>query len=73
MASSFSEGAKWVTVEERVPADDETVLVCLHTGQIVTGWWAPGINEWRNCSNGARFVDMGTNVTHWMPLPEAPK
>jgi hypothetical protein len=62
----------WVSVEERVPADDTTVVVCLHDGQIVTGWWAPGINEWRDTGSGARFTDMGANVTHWTPLPEQP-
>ena len=58
--------SEWISVEERLPEFDERVLVYLDskrscvkidTDRIVQG----------------RGVRWGNDITHWQPLPEAPK
>lgn len=60
---------KWISVEDRLPEDNERVLV-----------WRSRINE-MDVFDG-RFVQIRCEtaemrrihgITHWMPLPEAPK
>jgi len=58
---------EWISVEDRLPENDNRVLVYMHenrmsytkidTDRIVSGKW----------------VRWGDTVTHWMPLPDAPK
>lgn len=67
----------WVSVEERLPKRDETVLVWSDTHDFLGptighceshadgdgNWWHLESDEW---------MDSTRNVTHWMPLPAAP-
>lgn len=60
---------EWISVEERLPKEFETVLVFCDTGvrkfQCVSEMIAP---------NGKRWSAVcGFHVTHWMPLPIPPK
>ena len=60
---------EWTSVDERLPeSSDIECLLYLDNGQITIGWY--------HVSAGA-FVEGGIAVinivTHWMPLPEAPK
>ena len=53
---------EWISVEERLPEDSMTVITCNMSGEVDAdyyGAWSLG------------FTDK--TVTHWMPLPEAPK
>ena len=55
---------EWVSVKDRQPCVEECrYLICLNDGFIATAIWDNGWNLW---------ADAG-EVTHWMPLPEAPK
>lgn len=63
IAISALESQRWIPVEERLPEDDETIIVYkpLAKGttiemQITQGW----------CLNP-------TIMSHWMPLPQPPK
>ena len=66
-----SAGPKWIPVEERLPKEDEVVLVfggrSIYTAYYGENRWG-GIgwhklnSKYHNCS-----------PTHWMPLPEPPK
>lgn len=55
--------AGWVSVEERLPEVGASVL-----------YYEPGRMVGRTCHDGRDWIlPHKSNVTHWMPLPEAPK
>ena len=62
--------SKWIKIEDDTPQDDFDVLVCNEDD--VT------ISTYRVGDDGYGWFDIeeesiGWNITHWMPLPEAPK
>jgi hypothetical protein len=58
---------EWVSVEERLPETDTRVLVYMHENRMS----CTKIDTDRIVAR--RWVRWGDLVTHWMPLPEAPK
>ncbi len=68
--------AKWISVEERLPPDERSVLVAYH-GMVDVGYF----RDQRYCKNSprarncfSRLLGMFVSTaTHWMPLPEPPK
>lgn len=67
----LSNGAGWISVEERLPKDDSYVLAYLRIGEegrIYAASYAKGV--WWDCI----FNTPATKTTtHWMPLPEPPE
>ena len=62
---------EWISVEERLPEHEENVLVAVDYEHIrATGVYISSLLERRQ---GERWTHKGYTVTHWMPLPEAPK
>lgn len=71
----------WVPTTQQMPADETTVLIFRRGGEISFGelrWEKP---TWEETFMAFRYWDDPTNdgqdwdemeVTHWMPLPEAP-
>jgi hypothetical protein len=72
--------ARWIPVSERLPENNEDVLVT--DGEYcAVGYYRPDAQAWDSdtfgwLENRILFEDVeygiGT-VTHWMPLPEIPK
>jgi hypothetical protein len=71
--------AKWISVKERLPEEGEEVLVFgqyLNDIPKVLGVRSryKGDQDWKYTWEGSdEWVYRENDVTHWMPLPEAPK
>lgn len=66
-------GYEWIPVGERLPKFDKSVLFFIPDAETVTQgyrWRTPLSWRW-STEEGALFEQ--SKVTHWMPLPEAPK
>ena len=59
-----SQVPRWIPVEERPPKEFATVIIWRNDCKNATIGWFIG---------GYWSVPKGVRVTHWMPLPEAPK
>lgn len=56
----------WISVDDRLPDEDETVIVAGGIGYVIDGVWYSATAE----ANGRPIQ---WEVTHWMDLPELPK
>ena len=57
---------EWISVKDRLPDDDEVVIICtdknfVYAGELIGDTWFLDNDSWT------------ATVTHWMPLPEPPK
>ena len=61
---------RWISVEERLPEDYEDVVIIMRNG--ASSWYRVAYREYGGWSfgGGRRVTD---EVTHWMPIPQAPK
>ena len=62
---------KWISVEERRPEPGKRVLAT--DGVFVGEAYRTSADTWRRYDGTAMRDCLGSIVTHWMPLPEAPK
>ena len=66
MAISALEKTKWISVDDRLPDDDEVVIICtdknfVYAGELIGDTWFLDNDSWT------------ATVTHWMPTPQPPK
>lgn len=61
-------GGGWISVKDRLPENDDRVLVYLDSERGYTKIDTDGIYY-----RGGQWVRWGNDVTHWMPLPTPPK
>lgn len=54
----------WISVDERLPADNEEVLTYWSDGDVVIAYFMKGRFSFSDCS--------GEIITHWQPLPQPP-
>lgn len=66
-ANSLGEN-EWISVEERLPKKEQIVLCCL--GLVQNVYTYKGDSIWED-SYG--YYQKDEPITHWMPLPDAPK
>ena len=57
---------EWISVDDRLPDDDEVVIICtdknfVYAGELIGDTWFLDNDSWT------------ATVTHWMPLPKPPK
>ena len=75
---SNQEAERWISVEDRLPPLEESVLIFSLRHDPITAVLCKeknhGSNQviWQNSAGGSDLVVEG-NVTHWMPLPASPK
>lgn len=66
-AAEALEKQQWISVMERLPEEDTRVLV----------WLVDGANKYTRMDtdrrHNSKWVRWEKYVTHWMPLPDAPK
>jgi hypothetical protein len=62
--------SEWISVEERLPRVDETVLGFTSNNKIRIVWIDKGSKEFDNMD---LMEDIDERYTHWMPLPNPPK
>ena len=75
-ATDNNVGSKWIPVSERLPADDEIVLIACKIGKMFVGYHKhlfPGCEVWIILTARDSTKKITYTVTHWMPLPEPPK
>lgn len=75
-AEQLQKDGKWISVKDRLPYDDQMVLVPIITKEIPCTEIL--ICRYIKCGHlfrhyGFRGIKDFIEVTHWMPLPEPPK
>lgn len=67
---------QWISVKESLPEDHTYVLMAATSGLVTSTFYTPPEKRLIDCKVSAKFEHAnvyGYEVTHWMPLPEAPK
>ena len=77
IANNATTTAEWISVDDRLP-DEEGDYLCLIVDYLgETRMEVHKLVKWANCSNWianmSSFWEKHNTITHWMPLPEAPK
>lgn len=62
----YRKQSEWISVEERLPDNGETVLTVDNEGYMI-------VASWYELGGWLLPVCRANPVTHWMPLPEPPK
>jgi hypothetical protein len=57
---------KWINVNDRLPEEDQEVIVCNFIGEVFIDKY---INDWGTWRIGDFDIE---EISHWMPLPESP-
>lgn len=67
--SGTKKGVKmeWISVKDRLPEPHTDTLICGRYGAFI-GWYSHTRQMWRSDDYGEI-----RDVTHWMPLPDAPE
>ena len=61
---------EWISVEDRLPEDQQTVLTIDTEGEMRVCFYE---TEWEGIFQMHHGLTKIFNITHWMPLPQAPK
>lgn len=70
--------SEWISVDERLPESERgpesaNVLVyCVGKG-CMQGFYCHDDEEWYDMEGYSMSIHSAEEVTHWMPLPEAPE
>jgi len=66
---------EWVSVADKLPDDDETVLMCEagQTGLPLIGWYEIEAVDIPGFYIAHTFQNARVHITHWMDLPSCPQ
>ena len=73
ISCGHEKGGGWISVDERLPEENGRCLVCVAIRHLVFEDLTMVVIMGYNKINGFDVVSGEETVTHWMPLPEAPK
>ena len=68
--AGYKKQNEWISVDDKFPKHCQKVLVCDERHNMVTAMYVAYDNGGFDWCTSVRLV---YKVTHWMPLPEAPK
>lgn len=72
----------WISVKDKLPSEGIQVLTINQKGLVALSyykdglWWQTRCVRWDTTTGGRtkiEWIDMNTDITHWMPTPEQPK
>ena len=58
---------KWISVNDKLPENDNSVLVAFDNRTVDHDWYDKEFNHWSRLRYDTR------KITHWMPLPNQPE
>jgi hypothetical protein len=64
---------QWISVKDRLPENISDVLILSKEKESCVGYYRSSDNDWNMYNPCCSFHMELHGVTHWMPLPEAPK
>ena len=64
--------AEWISVEDGLPKPFRYVLFFNKDWNRVRLGWNHADGQWYDCENYTDIGDVGSSVTHWLPLPSPP-
>lgn len=67
---AISSGPKWISVKERLPEEEDEYIVYYGESIVTTLMYIPSEKRFYGWDQYPLPEDV---VTHWMPLPKAPK
>jgi hypothetical protein len=76
LSNLISDGTKWIPASERLPKYGETVLGWEPAARDHSVVMFHGARALLSCAHATQWADCHgewVDVSHWMPLPEAPK
>ena len=79
--AGYRKQSEWISVSERLPdceygSETEALLFRLKTGSVEAGYFGTGgrfRDKYFRCYHHSNEGWDAKDVTHWMPLPDAPK
>lgn len=71
--NSLNNSNGWISIKDRLPEDISDVLILSKEKQSCVGYYRSSDNDWNMYNPCCSFHMELHGVTHWMPLPAAPK
>lgn len=64
---------KWISIKDKMPEEDEYVLIIdKHEGILIGRRWGGESNFWSEKCTGCGCCGSSISASYWMPLPEPP-